>query len=1170
MSTTPPVSPSRPIDALVSDRHDGSTQRLGVLMEKYTQPEGIGEHGDPPSRAWQSQRALTPIPAFQAADPSPATPSLVEASNQLSRWLAGYFTDPMCGLKGVVMVSLFEALDEVCMDVEPWDGEGEAPDLFVVRGMMSGGVMDGVGWETGEAWEGEMEDLASLDEELRASYPAVYGIRHTSDAGGTEDGCGFPSVSVGPGATGPGGREEDTCEQVGEGQPEGSEPAPAMQLLEVVDDRPGWVASVDPDGENGGGCKLDVSLTPVGGATAAAAGELLRLGDVFATEGSICDRNLRDAADHVARRLRKGTESGSGQGEKDTQKEEGMEEDSEIVPNSQEEEEEEEEERPPSNEQQRLPKAPNVVGFAVPPAKEPRDAPIKTNIGKDTNKGSAPSDPNDYNPESDPYLLSGLHATADCLAMVQPTAREDLATEPWMTVPNLNVGGGNRVVCQPNKAGRTAQDIGKHTAQGRRGVRRAAIKAKTTRGHRQQDVENDETEAKEESMSEYSDTACPDEISEEIEDDDEQGGQREPDEEEDGDVQVRNRPHRMIATCPPESQASAEESPDLTARAKSNAKNKRKSRRLAAQRDNQDQAADPEMPQRKRRSIRRSEKPNNNNTEDMLIGDYVKEQRKVGCSKCRYVGCRACRGYTLKELAQKKGVLHGISFMISRDGNIVGTKAQAELVKIIEAMGGRVLASLSDLLELVQGKAKPKPNRVNAVLVTSNATNRTLKCIAARVIGLPMISPGWIADCVEKKRLGGFTARTAHVLAGKGCLRPSGPLLEQLKVKLVLEKPSANAQDIAALIKLLGGVPGCFDAKADLVLYDDTTVSAQLKKEIDRVKREARKLKRPAHPLTWLTDAIAKGETDKIVEELKEDIGPVTASTSPAAKRADKSRAIQTVNRTRDARSARANGRNAGRPIVQETEGDRQSEDELVAIIQQQQAASELRGREEQRHKKLSRLAKRQDDLRPAMHGALEESAPNTFRETEDPFCRPAAHPFHGVSSMVDIECTWKPIDDPLTGGTPPEGMRSTSIRKYFASMLSSNHETIHVGDFVELVPGPGTSQPRVAQVLALWKQVGRPKESCLYGRFLRYYRFDETSLNRIGLKSADNQNRVYKTSHVEENVPLAAVLNQCHVEIMSGVDAPTEFQTQHMSDKEALLCSAMYDFETGALAPIE
>ena len=91
----------------------------------------------------------------------------------------------------------------------------------------------------------------------------------------------------------------------------------------------------------------------------------------------------------------------------------------------------------------------------------------------------------------------------------------------------------------------------------------------------------------------------------------------------------------------------------------------------------------------------------------------------------------------------------------------------------------------------------------------------------------------------------------------------------------MLEKPSANAQDIAALIKLLGGVPGCFDAKADLVLYDDTTVSAQLKKEIDRVKREARKLKRPAHPLTWLTDAIAKGETDKIVEELNMQLDSV-------------------------------------------------------------------------------------------------------------------------------------------------------------------------------------------------------------------------------------------------------------------------------------------------------
>jgi len=190
---------------------------------------------------------------------------------------------------------------------------------------------------------------------------------------------------------------------------------------------------------------------------------------------------------------------------------------------------------------------------------------------------------------------------------------------------------------------------------------------------------------------------------------------------------------------------------------------------------------------------------------------------------------------------------------------------------------------------------------------------------------------------------------------------------------------------------------------------------------------------------------------------------------------------------------------------------------------------------------------------------------------TEDPFYQPIVHPYQGVSSMMTMDnCTWRPMDEPLTNGTPPEGMRPTSIRKYFATMRSNEHETLSVGEFVELVPYPWGSQPKVAQVLALWKQVGRPKESCLYGRFLRYYRFDETSLNRIGLKSQDNQNRVYKTAHVEENVPLAAVLNKCHVEVMSGLDAPTEHQTQQMSDKDALLCSATYDFETGALAPID
>ena len=166
----------------------------------------------------------------------------------------------------------------------------------------------------------------------------------------------------------------------------------------------------------------------------------------------------------------------------------------------------------------------------------------------------------------------------------------------------------------------------------------------------------------------------------------------------------------------------------------------------------------------------------------MPIGEYVEEQKKVGCSKCRYKGCSKCRGYTLKEAAQRKkgassdGVLDGIAFMISRDGNFMGTKAQEELSKTIKSMGGRVLASLNDLLKITQTNGNGN-RQADAVLVTNLATSRTLKCIGARVVGIPMITPKWVADCKEKNRLGGFTSRTANVLIGKGGIAPPGPLL---------------------------------------------------------------------------------------------------------------------------------------------------------------------------------------------------------------------------------------------------------------------------------------------------------------------------------------------------------------------------------------------------------
>lgn len=1259
--------PSSPANSNMTEQFDplgglftkfgGATEvdcRTEKLIEHDASPESPEEEGnedehgnrDHPTMVAARANALSQMLATQD-DAHPLPSSIVRAGSQLSGWLDGYFTDPVCGLKGIMVVTLFEAMDSVLLDaVEDggvaWDASGFA-DMAVVRALTEGGLMDGLGWDSEDDGPNgnvgndgnEVSELSELDDSLREEYPAVY-----DDAYDAADGTGFPSVSFGPqagggfGAAG-GGLEEATCEKdemavlpalgVGTRSTQHTEPRERSSPADLsAPSAPTELLGVVRNGIDG------VVPTPVGEATEAAMGELLRLGDIFATERSASDRALRAAADDVAQRLRTGDlKDGDGEGGDDGKC------DSEIVPNSEDEEDiaaiaevekvprgSKPSARSAENPQQYHTKEHDEEGFAVPMAKGVKRKGIDA-------KETTPSSTKDNNPESDPYLLSGLHATADCLAMVQPTAREEYTTEPWMSIPKLKtvcrdelcVGSKRKGVAKAAKNAKKATKNEKQLAGGgkvvpsatrvlqaakkkvdpskRRGARRTTGRGRDNDEDKAFDMH--ETEAQDGSMSEYSDADCPDE---DAEDDADESFEVEKDD--DGEVQVLNRPHRMIATCPPESQASAGTSPVEVAE---KINNKRKSRRLAKDHDSAGKA---EAPQRKEKKLRRStrhmkvgaqadEHPNDN-TEDMPIGEYVKNQKKVGCSKCRYKGCKKCRGYTKAELrrwqeregliplpqaakpaiTRTAGALDGIAFMISRDGTAIGTKAQQELSRTIKSMGGRVLESLNDLLKIAQPSARA--THADTVLVTNVATSRTLKCIGARVVGMPMITSKWIADCQQKKRLGGFTARSANVLIGKGGIRPCGPLLNQRRVYALIQRPSTHVQDINALVKLLGGVPvRGFDHKTDLVLYDGSTTSPKLKQEINRIKREARTLRKLAYPLSWLTDAIAGDETDCIVKELERVLGPTEQADKheePPATEAKKS-SPQTKIASRPNNMPKKNLAN----IVEETEGGRS--DDLMAIIHHQQAGEERehrldlhknqgrhqqqqRQRECQLNRRSGHVPRLPTGIRPIRESLGNNRDTPVTNNTEDHFLGPIAHPFHGVSSMMDIECTWKPIDEPLANGSLPEGMRPTSIRKYITTVVSRDDEKLSVGDFVELLPGPGARQPKVAQVLALWKQVGRPTESCLFGRFLRFYRFEETSLNRIGLKSQDNQSRVYKTAHIEENVPLAAVLNKCYVEVMSGLDAPTEMQTQQMSDKDALLCSATYDFETGALAPIE
>jgi len=60
----------------------------------------------------------------------------------------------------------------------------------------------------------------------------------------------------------------------------------------------------------------------------------------------------------------------------------------------------------------------------------------------------------------------------------------------------------------------------------------------------------------------------------------------------------------------------------------------------------------------------------------------------------------------------------------------------------------------------------------------------------------------------------------------------------------------------------------------------------------------------------------------------------------------------------------------------------------------------------------------------------------------------------------------------------------------------------------------------------------------------------------------------VFRTEHIEDNVPVASVMSKCHVHL---VQAPMEESARQQSQIEnsTFYCAAAYDHETGALLPL-
>jgi len=158
----------------------------------------------------------------------------------------------------------------------------------------------------------------------------------------------------------------------------------------------------------------------------------------------------------------------------------------------------------------------------------------------------------------------------------------------------------------------------------------------------------------------------------------------------------------------------------------------------------------------------------------------------------------------------------------------------------------------------------------------------------------------------------------------------------------------------------------------------------------------------------------------------------------------------------------------------------------------------------------------------------------------------------------------------------PPTGLPDTDARTYYAA-FELKGANIHVGSHVEIAPGPGEEVPRVAEVVSLWSErgVGGGGESRPFGRFLRLYRPEETpfALPFIATQRhpAASQQLFQSKHHIDDRVPLAAVLRRCTVAFPMSTEelALTLNAYKRNASGTDYTCMLVFDHEQATLASL-
>ena len=600
---------------------------------------------------------------------------------------------------------------------------------------------------------------------------------------------------------------------------------------------------------------------------------------------------------------------------------------------------------------------------------------------------------------------------------------------------------------------------------------------------------------------------------------------------EEREVEIRTKPHLMIATIPNDSQV-------MTDTVKKSTTVMTKGAKTIAESIQVQESA----------SI----------LEDQTVGSYIRGKRqsldsndkqkksskqstdtKVGCSKCRYRGCSKCRnkfsenqraerGSRLKALQSKgppsevkkpqqsrgkydsKILFKGMKFLVT----VQDKATKEEIASLIKSLGGVVESKIPKPRVVEPGLASRAPGKMRLtrniskaqnpyhkdidVTVALDSNSKTMKSLYSRISGVPIVSPEWIKLCKKKKRICSLESDSDFVLVSGE--EYTDRLLNDVSVHIAMNKygDSFNMLLQHAGARVLPRFNPDKDAqKCDLIIFGERSI----------------------HVFVYF-----------YLVSLAEYCTNFCSSLSNAGCEEDGPAEV-----TREMNSIRRMARS----------------NKIPCFSKKWAVDGFLGGKFNPPFQKKS--AEIPSPSPPVKAKRSLETSPKGK----------GSHSKRSKPPSVDKGLSWTLEHD----CEAPAGLPSSAVRKYY-NVMTSGFAQISVGDFVELAPIHGEDITRVAKVLGLWMQHGLADGEKPFGRFQRYYRVQETSLSSVFGAELDDR-KIFRSKHIEESVPLSAVVDQCFVQVVDAASPSTKQSLGIVQDSRHYICVAEYDHEIGTIAPL-